>query len=111
MNSAEQCLRNKSPVLHQTVLSQSFGLFALVTIPDLPEFAYKAELAEDLEFASLPKRAVVLLHFDVVMAGYLRERELMVRIAMLACRASFLRKQEKCSVDEEVLQDSADQTV
>ena len=76
-----------------------------MTIPDLPEFA------EDLEFASLPKRAVVLLHFDVVMAGYLRERELMVRVAMLACRASFLRKQEKCSVDEEVLQDSADQTV
>ena len=55
-----------------------------MTIPDLPEFAYKAELAEDLEFASLPKRTVVLLHFDVVMAGYLRELELMVKVAMLA---------------------------
>ena len=82
-----------------------------MTIPGLPEFAYEAELAEDLEFASLPKCAVVLLHFDVVMTGYLREREMMVRAAMLACRASFLRKQGKSSVEEEVLQDSADQTV
>lgn len=102
---------DKSPVLDETVLGEGFGLFVLVSIPDLPAFACKAELAEDLELASLQKRVVVLFHLDVVMTGYLREHELMVRAAILARRASFLGKQEKCSVEEEVLQDSADQTV
>ena len=110
MNPVEKCLLNKLPVLDEIVLGEGFGLFVLVTTPDLPAFACKAELAEDLELASLQKRTVVLLHLDVVMAGYLMERELMVRAVMLACRASFLRKQEKCSVGEEVLQGSADQT-
>lgn len=86
-------------------------MFVLVTIPDLPEFACKAELAEDLEFASLQKHAVVLMSLDVAMPGYSRERELMVKAVMFARRASFLRKQGKCFVEEEVLQDSADQTV
>ena len=61
------------------VLGEGFGLFVLVTIPDLPEFACKAELAEDLEFASLQKHAVVLMSLDVAMPGYSRERELMVK--------------------------------
>lgn len=110
MNSVEKCLLDKLPVLAKTVLGEEFGLFVLVTIPDLPEFACKAEDLEDLEFASLQKH-VVLMHLDVVMPGYLRKRELMVRAAMLAHTASFLRKQGKCFAEEEVLQDSADQTV
>ena len=84
LNPVEKCLLDKSPVLDETVLGEGFGLFVLVTMPDLPVCACKAELAEDLELASFQKRAVVLLHLDVVMAGYLRNHELLVRAAMLA---------------------------
>jgi len=85
--------------------------FVLVTIPDLLAFACTVGLAEDLGLASLGKRAVVLLCLDVVMAGYLRERQLKVKAVMLAGKASCLRKQEKCSVEEEILQDSVEQSV
>lgn len=85
--------------------------FVLVTIPDLLAFACTVGLAEDLGLASLGKRAVVLLCLDVVMAGYLRERQLKVKAVMLAGKASCLRKQEKCSVEDEILQDSVEQSV
>lgn len=106
MNPVEKSLLDKSPALVEVL-----DFFVLVTIPDLLAFACTVGLAEDLELASLGKRAVVLLCLDVVMAGYLRERQLKVKAVMLAGKTSCLRKQEKCSVEEEILQDSVEQSV
>lgn len=45
LNPVEKCLLDKSPVLDKTFLGEGFGLFVLAAIPDLPDFACKAELA------------------------------------------------------------------
>jgi len=84
LNPVEKCLLDKSLVLDEIAPGEGFGLFVLLTMPDLPSFACKAEVAEDLELAFCQKRAVVLLYPDVVMAGYLRKHEMMVRVAILA---------------------------
>ena len=102
---------DKSPVLDETALVEVFGFSELATIPDLPASACKAVLAEDLELASLRNLAVALLHPDVVVAGYSMERQLKEKAAILAGKASLLRKQEKCPVEAEILQDPADQIV
>lgn len=96
---------DKSPVLDETALVEVFGFLVLVTIPDLPASSCKAVLA------SLRNLAVALLNLEVVMAGYSTERQLKEKAVMLAGKASLLRKQEKCSVEAEILQDPADQIV